>query len=355
MEQELADLLVDLAKQERLSGTGYDADDVEAMMRRAAYAGQRDTQATMASMSADIPTGMAPPLPPPPPSQLDQAEDVAAGTTRGGLVRPVPKAQDVIQSLDHVSSDLGGVLQLKEDMVFPSTLPWGIPALREDMLCTELPPNLETWAGNRASTDSGSNWYLYNYGVSATGLPFPRTILGFYSNDSYFENWWNLPGFYTAKMINAGIATAIVPDFSLWVDDPPALQLFNVYRSQWLGRYFQEAGLKVIPNITWADARSYDYAWLGIPVGAPLVSLCLQTVDLKNTNEAAACMDGIVSSLAHLRPAHVLVYAASVGHDLFRKCAPTQPATFLLNFQAVLSASGVRSRKPKGPAVRQEP
>jgi hypothetical protein len=57
------------------------------------------------------------------------------------------------------------------------------------------------------------------------------------------------------------------PDFSLYPDWPIAAQLWNTYRSRWLGRYWQQGGLPVIPTVNWSDQRSFPFCVDGIETG----------------------------------------------------------------------------------------
>lgn len=57
----------------------------------------------------------------------------------------------------------------------------------------------------------------------------------------------------------------LTPDFSMYIGWPLILQQWNRYRSQWLGRYWQEHGVKVIPTVNWSGRDRYDWCFAGIP------------------------------------------------------------------------------------------
>ena len=44
----------------------------------------------------------------------------------------------------------------------------------------------------------------------------------------------------------------MTPDFSTYTDFPKAIQIYNHYRKHWVGAYLQEAGVRVIPTISWS-------------------------------------------------------------------------------------------------------
>ena len=42
------------------------------------------------------------------------------------------------------------------------------------------------------------------------------------------------------------------PDFSLYLDMPMAMKIWNVYRSRLIGQMMQDADIVVIPTLSWA-------------------------------------------------------------------------------------------------------
>lgn len=160
----------------------------------------------------------------------------------------------------------------------------------------------------------------YTYGTDSTkGMPWDRTLLNFFTSDSRFENWWADPSKYVAKMMAAGLAGAVEPDFSLFAGLPRVLHIFNVYRNRWLARYMQEAGIKVVPHITFADNASLDFCMSGIPIGAPVIALQMQTVDDAKEDRGARiireCVEHIVEAL---EPEQLLIYGGMPGFDLIK-------------------------------------
>lgn len=245
-----------------------------------------------------------------------EGEQVESVLPTSPVSPPTSRPSRIIDTLDAISSELEGVLALKESVTFPVVNEWGIPELRSDYLLESIPDDLDTWAGAKVTPDTGG-WWLYNYGVdSAAGLPWDRTILSFYTYDHYFENWWRQPAHYTAKVINAGIRSVITPNYSLYTDDPPAVQLWNVYRSRWLGRYFQEAGLKVIPDVDSPDIDSLDWTLLGVPVGCPIVGHQLQTLDRDDVSQHERAMEVLEEIIRRLSPEIVLIYTGPTGQRL---------------------------------------
>lgn len=203
-------------------------------------------------------------------------EDQEAKRNRGAANINLKDDKD-IEDLEDTQTELQAILELRESTIYPFENFWGVPQLREDMLLDRLPEPMTTWGGHEATPDDGKTWFLYNYSLGGIkGLPFDRSILTFFTHDHKFDNWWQLPAYYTAKIISAGCRTAICPDFSFYYTQPRAIHLQGVYQSQWLGRFFQEAGMKVIPRVQFDDEASLEFCTLGIPNNPPVLAVSVQ-------------------------------------------------------------------------------
>lgn len=221
--------------------------------------------------------------------------------------------------------ELQGILQLKEDMHFKSSNYYGIPDLKRSMCVDALPNPLDTWAGSEATPDDGVTTWVWNYGVAPRkDLPMDRAILCFYTYDTYFETFWDNPAFMTAKVLNAGIKMAVVPDFSFYSDMPCATWIFNTYRAQWLGRYFQEAGIKIIPRIQFAidkkDSASLDFNVMGIPKNAPVVAKSSHNANTQEEFDLEVY--GLQKSLEKVEPKVLLMYGGKPAQRIIDALDP---------------------------------
>lgn len=132
----------------------------------------------------------------------------------------------------------------------------------------------------------------------------------FFLDDSIFEPTWNRPPKGLQYVSKFGFALS--PDFSLYGVFPPVLQMYNVYRSRWVGRYWQEQGVGVIPSVSWSDERSYDYCFSGIPWGQPVA---ISTVGVGHKGETERTRRarnlfraGYEEMVRRIEPALVLLY-----------------------------------------------
>ena len=90
-----------------------------------------------------------------------------------------------------------------------------------------------------------------------------KTGVHFYTYDNMFDRIWNDPDRY-GKMLS-DYACVLSPDFSLYADFPLALQIWNHYRKHWMGAYWQQKGLTVIPTICWSTQDSFSWCFTGEP------------------------------------------------------------------------------------------
>lgn len=101
----------------------------------------------------------------------------------------------------------------------------------------------------------------FNY---ARSCPAPKEYyVHFYIDDYQFERVWRKPERYT-KMLSR-FAGVIGPDFSIYQDMPKAQQIWQIYRQRLLTAYWQQCGLRVIPNVSWSDESSFEWVFDGLP------------------------------------------------------------------------------------------
>lgn len=142
----------------------------------------------------------------------------------------------------------------------------------------------------------------FNYAI---GEKHPEDkILHFYVDDYQFIRVWRDADKYIS--ILQKFKAVLTPDFSLYTDFPKAVQIFNHYRKQWLGAYWQENGITVIPTLCWSDESSFDWCFDGIPKNS-IVSV--STVGgFKNEETKAAWLKGYKKCVEVLEPSKILLF-----------------------------------------------
>lgn len=172
-----------------------------------------------------------------------------------------------------------------ERHVWPSDSPHGIPSLQPQRF--DLPPNLR----------------LLPYRSRLDRLDRDRDCCHFYLDDYRFESTWTRLEVGARHV--AGYYATLTPDFSLYPDWPLAAQIWNTYRSRWLGRYWQAGGLRVIPTLNWSDAASFAFCFDGIPPGQILT---VAVADLRRSRVEQRFRAGLEAMLERLQPRQLLVY-----------------------------------------------
>ena len=126
----------------------------------------------------------------------------------------------------------------------------------------------------------------------------------FYLDDYQFERIWNKPEDYID--ILKQYECIFSPDFSLYLDMPMPMKIWNIYRSRQIGQYYQSQGIKVIPTISWAEKETFEFAFKGIPKGS-IVSI--STIGVKRNKEALKIwQDGVSAMIEEIEPSTILVY-----------------------------------------------
>lgn len=269
--QILAELLRDLGTAD---GTGYSSADMDAILNATAADVE---QVIWASNNAGEETL----------SQNDPLISVShemGVSSRSNDEVSFGEEEDKESDIESKPDDLTGVYTLKEEMIFEGSKPWDIPYLREDMLIEELPEPLHTWAGSATRNIGWEGYWLYNWGIDSTsGMEdLSKIFLSFYCWDEYFEPWWNNTVSHLSKVISAKIKYAITPNFSQG-DLPRCLSLFALYKSRWIGRYLQEIGVRVMPDIEAMTGVRNDKEYLSIltrslPKRLPWASIQVQNL-----------------------------------------------------------------------------
>ena len=129
-------------------------------------------------------------------------------------------------------------------------------------------------------------------------------ILHFFLDDYQFERVWNNPDAYLG--ILSRFKAVISPDFSLYFDFPKALQVYNNYRRQWCGAYWQDNGITVIPTVRWGDESTYEWCFDGMPRES---LVCISTVvGIKEKDVRDKWLKGYHKALEVLNPSQILFY-----------------------------------------------
>lgn len=123
----------------------------------------------------------------------------------------------------------------------------------------------------------------------------------FFIDDYHFTRLWEQPDHYLSMLREFG--AVCTPDFSPYSDFPKAMQLYNHYRKHWLGRYWQDNGITVIPTITWSSPDTLEWAFDGEPVGG---IVALSSVGMLKGEYKDWLIDGYEAMMDILQPTAIL-------------------------------------------------
>lgn len=133
----------------------------------------------------------------------------------------------------------------------------------------------------------------------------------FFSDDYKFERIWNLPYEYVQKLTS--FECALSPDFSLYMDMPIAMKIWNVYRSRLVGQIMQDYGIKVVPTIQWAEPETFEFCFDGIEKGC----ICaISTIGVKRDPEATKIWEqGVTEMIKRIEPTEIWCYGGDIGYN----------------------------------------
>lgn len=133
----------------------------------------------------------------------------------------------------------------------------------------------------------------------------------FYIDDYQFERIWNNPQEYT-KILQE-YDCIFTPDFSLYLDMPYSMKIWNVFRSRLIGQYYQNQGIKVIPTLSWAEKETFEFCFDGIPKKS-IVSI--STIGVKQNKEAMEIWkNGVDELIKKIEPSAILIYGGKVDYN----------------------------------------
>ena len=169
------------------------------------------------------------------------------------------------------------------------TGPYDLPVLKK---CDYVPENL-----------IGFNYMLSTVDRDAG--------IHFFIDDYQFERVWGSPHQYMEKL--GEFPCVLTPDFSLYMDMPLAMKIWNTYRSRLIGQIMFDEGIQVIPTLQWAGPETFDFVFDGIEGGG---TVAVSTVGVMKDKEAKKIWRaGMEKALERIHPKTVVCYGAKIDFD----------------------------------------
>lgn len=129
----------------------------------------------------------------------------------------------------------------------------------------------------------------------------------FYEHDEQFIRLWNKPRKYIEilKKFNG----VITPDFSLYRNMPLVMQKWSTYQGKAIGVWLQNEGIEVIPNVRFADERTYSFCFNGVEKNS---TVAIGTHGcIKKVVDKAYFEKGLAEMVQQLKPQTIIVYGAA--------------------------------------------
>lgn len=124
----------------------------------------------------------------------------------------------------------------------------------------------------------------------------------FYKWDDKLEKFYKNPYRYIELLKQYKFM--FTPDFSIYLLSNPNVQRFNIFRSRWVGNFFQRKGCIVYPGAGWGGKETFSWCFAGLPCNGTLSISTLGTF----AEHKKAFLDGYFELLKQKNPENILCY-----------------------------------------------
>lgn len=132
--------------------------------------------------------------------------------------------------------------------------------------------------------------------------------LGFFTEDWRFERTYNDGDLYAATLRDEQWSAVCTPDFSTYTTWPFPIQLFNLYRSRWCGRLWQELHIPIIPTIQYMGSRTLESVIKTLPEQCPTVAIQTRKYSGNDTKDYTKFIQVINQLATNLKVKAILIY-----------------------------------------------
>lgn len=129
--------------------------------------------------------------------------------------------------------------------------------------------------------------------------------------DFKIEGVWNNPNRSIACLQK--YQSVMGPDFSVFVDQPRAVNVWNIYRNRWVSSFWQANNINVIPSASWGNVDSFEYCFDGLPVNS--VIAIGHIVLGKDRAYKRLYRTGVEALIERKSPSKLIVYGSPLDFD----------------------------------------
>ena len=143
--------------------------------------------------------------------------------------------------------------------------------------------------------------------ISTNDTKHFNRMVHFFLYDYKFDRVWKAPD---ADMKKLKCYRAVLsPDFSIYVEMAPALQLYNTFRNRWCGAYFASKGIRVVPTVSWGNENTFDFCFDGIEKGSTVaVSTYMVSEHDNRQNQKDFFLKGYNEMLRRIEPEKIICF-----------------------------------------------
>ena len=129
----------------------------------------------------------------------------------------------------------------------------------------------------------------------------------FFLYDYRFERVWKNPDKDIEKL--SRYRAVLSPDFSMYLEMAPVMQLYNVFRNRWCGAYWTSKGMRVVPSVNWGDESTFDFCFDGIEKGSVVaVSTYMASEHDNRKDQKEWFIAGYNEMLRRVEPEKIICY-----------------------------------------------
>lgn len=145
-------------------------------------------------------------------------------------------------------------------------------------------------------------------------------MVHFFLYDYKFERVWKEPDRDIERL--SRYRAVLSPDFSMYLEMAPVMQLYNTFRNRWCGAYWASKGIRVIPTVNWGDETTFDFCFEGIEKGSVVaVSAYMASAHGNHNDQKEWFLTGYKEMLRRIEPEKIICYntpfAEMEGNILF--------------------------------------
>ena len=136
---------------------------------------------------------------------------------------------------------------------------------------------------------------------------YQNRMVHFFLYDYKFERVWKQPDLDVEKL--SSYRAVLSPDFSMYLEMNPTMQLYNTFRNRWCGAYWASKGIRVIPTINWGDESTFDFCFHGVEKGSTVaVSTYMASEYNNHSDQKEWFMAGYNEMLRRIEPEKIICY-----------------------------------------------